>query len=268
MLETLQHPCNSFWTFTYTDEKIPVTSEGIPTLAPEHLTDFIKRLRHHHLPEKLRYFNVGEYGDQTGRPHYHSALFNFPTCERGVTRVNRRGDCCRICDNVREIWGHGLVHAGNLEASSAAYICGYITKKLTRRGDIRLCGKHPEFARMSLKPGIGAGIIPEVASALLSLNLEQLPDVPTSLRTQGGVKPLGRYLTRALRSHTGKNPGAPSTTIQAQQEKLRPLQEAARQTAPKGLYSETVKTLILEANEGKYQRLLSRSKIYKKRGSL
>jgi len=271
MLETKEHPVNSFWTLTYSDENLPTIDNGeaiLQTLQAEDLTLFIKRLRSHHLPEKIRYYGVGEYGDQSGRPHYHLALFNFPTCERGVTTVNRRGHCCDICDRVRDIWGKGLVYAGNLEASSAAYICGYITKKLTRRGDVRLCGRQPEFARMSLKPGIGAMFIPEVASALLDHNLERLPDVPTSLRTNGSVQPLGRYCTRKLRAHIGMSENAPSTTIQAQKEKLLPLQEAARALAPKGLYSETLKSLILEANEGKFQRLKSRQSIYKKRSSL
>lgn len=269
MLEVTQHPVNSFWTLTYSDENMPRTKDNLETLNAEHLTTFIKRLRHHHLPEKLRYFNVGEYGEKSGRPHYHAALFNFPTCERGLTRVNRRGDCCRICDGVREIWGKGLVHSGNLEASSASYICGYITKKLTRRGDGRLNGRDPEFARMSLRPGIGASFIPEAASALITHKLdEQLSDAPTAFRTNGTVQPLGRYLTRSLRMNLGRAPGAPASTIQAQQEKLLPLQEAARLMAPKGLYSETFKSLILEANEGKYQRLVARSKIYKKRDSL
>jgi len=269
MLETLSHPVNSFWTLTYSDENIPLTGENLQTLKPDDLRDFLKRLRYYHEPNKLRYFNVGEYGDQTGRPHYHLALFNFPTCERGLTRVNRRGDCCRICDGVREIWSKGLVYAGNLEASSAAYICGYITKKLTRRGDVRLNGREPEFARMSLKPGIGASFIPEVASALITHNLdERLSDVPTALRTTGRVQPLGRYLTRSLREQTGRPPNAPQATLQAQAEKLRPLQEAAKLEAPKGLYLETFKSKILEANEGKFQRLEARSKLYKKRDSL
>jgi len=269
MLEATQHPDNSFWTLTYSDDKIPLTEDNLQTLVPKHLTDFMKRLRNDVQPVKIRYFNVGEYGEKSGRPHYHLALFNFPTCERGITRTNRRGDCCRVCDNVRKIWGYGLVHAGNLEASSAAYICGYITKKLTRRGDIRLCGRSPEFARMSLKPGIGAGIIPDVASALLTHNLETtLADVPTSLRNSTRVQPLGRYLTRQLRSNIGRVPNAPPETLQAKAAEMLPLQEAARLSAPKGLYSETLKTLVIKEGDEKYKRLLARSKIYKKRDSL
>lgn len=121
---------------------------------------------------------------------------------------------------------------------------------------------------MSLRPGIGAGFMPEVASVLLTHDLEQLPDVPTSLRIGSRVRPLGRYLTRTLRTHVGMAPNAPTSTLEAQQEKLRPLQEAAKTMAPKGLYSETLKSLIIESNEGSYQSTLAKSRIYKKRGTL
>lgn len=269
MLEVTQWPLNSFWTLTYSDDKLPLTEGGLPNLVPKHLTDFMKRLREFYYPNKVRYFNVGEYGETSGRSHYHLALFNFPCCARGCTQPNRRGDCCDICDAISKIWGFGRVHAAALETGSAAYIAGYTTKKMTSKEDSRLCGRHPEFARMSLKPGIGAGILPDVASALLGHNLEDtLTDVPTSLRTQSRVQPLGRYLTRNLRESVGKPPNAPQEKLQELKEKMLPLQEAARLMAPKGTYLETLKSLILEANQGQYSRLEARAKIYKKRGYL
>lgn len=273
MLETTQHPVNSFWTLTYSDENIPLTeTEGEPlaTLRRRHLTDFIKRLRWHHQPEKLRYFNVGEYGDQTERPHYHLALFNFPSCARGITQVDRRGNCCPVCDAVKGIWGFGLVHAGQLETSSAAYIAGYCTKKLTKKDDPRLKGREAEFATMSkMRGGIGVTFMPEVASVLLSHNLDSTEsDVPTSLRHGSSVLPLGRYLTRTLRVQTGMQPNAPQATIEKIQAPLQPLREVAKATAPKGLYSETLKSLILDANEGRYTNMMGREKLRPKKGSI
>jgi len=269
MLECTQHSTNSFWTLTYSDDFVPKTEGGLPTLDTKELTDFMKRLRFDYQPSKLRYFNVGEYGDITQRPHYHLALFAFPPCDRGLTRHDRRGNCCRICDRVRDLWGKGHVYSGQLEDASAAYIAGYVTKKMTSKEDPRCQGRQPEFARMSLKPGIGAGFIPEVASALLSHNLDStLSDVPTSLAHGRSAKPLGRYLTRELRKHIGRPPDAPLSTIQASQEKLRPLQEIARKTAPKGTYSETYKALILSVNEGRYIQLEAKANRSKKRGSL
>lgn len=63
-------------------------------------------------------------------------------------------------------------------------------------------------------------------------------------------------------------PNAPQETLDQREAEMRPVQEMARQIAPKGLYLETVKTLLVEANEGKYQQQLARGKIYKKRDTL
>lgn len=268
-LEASQYKDNSFWTVTYSDDKLPVTDTGQPTLNPKDFTDFLKRLRYYHAPRQLRYYAVGEYGEKTSRPHYHFIGFNFPHCLRGTTVTKRRGTCCDVCSAVESIWGLGAVYSGQVTPASAAYVCGYITKRMTSKKDERLCGRYPEFARMSLRPGIGAGIIADVASALLTHNLETTQeDVPTSLRTGTRVQPLGRYLTRQLRSNVGKAPNAPLSTLQAQRDRLQDLRTLARETAPKGTYSETFKSLILQKNEGKYQRLKAKSKIYKKRDSL
>lgn len=268
MLEATQHDNNSFWTLTYDDAHIPLLESGLQTLNRKHLTDFIKRLREDYQPLKLRYFNVGEYGDQSERPHYHLALFNYPACRRGITQFNRRSNCCSICERVLRIWGSGIVHSGQLENNSAAYIAGYVTKKLTNKDDPRLKGREKEFASMSLKPGIGAGFMDEVASTLLQHSLDQLPDVTTSLAHGGRPRPLGRYLTRRLRERIGMAPEAPQATLQAQKERLQPLRDIARTISPVQGYTETFKGLITTAYEGKYQRLLSKQSLTKKRGSI
>jgi len=120
-----------------------------------------------------------------------------------------------------------------------------------------------------LKPGIGATFMPEVASVLLSHNLHSTQtDVTTSLRQGRSVKPLGRYLTRLLRTNVGKPANAPLETLEAQAAKLFELRQKAQEVAPKGLYLETLKALIIESNEGKYQQYLARERIYKKRAVL
>lgn len=268
MLECTQHDVNSFWTLTYDDAHVPQTNGGLLNLVPRHLTIFLKRLRKDYQPLKLRYFGVGEYGTKTERPHYHLALFNYPHCERGVSSPNRAGYCCSICERVKGVWGSGQVFGGKLEDDSATYLCGYITKSLTKAEDSRLAGRHPEFSRKSLKPGIGAGFIPEVASTLIEHGLDDLPDVPTALRHGGKIRPLGRYLTRKLREQIGKEPGAPESVLSQIQEELQPLREMAKKIAPSGLYRETLKTLILDLNEGRYRQLEARQRLYKKRESI
>lgn len=232
MLEAACHSDNSFVTLTYTDEKLPRLSEklgNLPTLVPSDLQHWLKRLRREIHPLKVRYYATGEYGDVTQRPHYHVALFNFPTCRYNLSSYSKqRSNCCYRCDLVRDTWGFGQVYLGQLTVDSAHYIAGYVTKKLTARDDPKLMGRFPEFGRMSLKPGIGANFVPEIASTLLEHNLEKtLEDVPAALQHGTRQLPLGRYLRRKLREQIGRSPDAPQSTLDKVKEDLRPLREIA-----------------------------------------
>lgn len=201
MLEMNLHSDNSFVTLTYDDEHLP--PDG--SLVPRDMSLFLKRLRKSVSPGKFRFFGVGEYGDISERPHYHLALFGFPVCRRGGTQYFRDGrQCCEVCSQVAFSWGRGRIHIGSLTAHSAQYVAGYVTKKMTRADDIRLNGRHPEFSRQSNRPGIGADFMHEVASSLLAHDLEELSDVPLTLRQGARELPLGRYLRRRLRELTGK----------------------------------------------------------------
>lgn len=261
LLEAAQHHENSFTTLTYSDEHIPDDA----SLHPRHLTLFIKRLRYD-TPYKFRYFACGEYGDTTERPHYHLALFGYPTCQKGLTRPNRDGDCCLICDHMRNTWASGLIYSGQLEPSSAAYIAGYVTKKLTDKSDVRLKGRHPEFARMSLRPAIGLGMMDELASTLMQHRLDQrMIDVPTSLQHGNKKMPLGRYLRRKLRERIGRPQNAPTEIIQSLKEELHPLRQAAYDSAPKGTKEDAFRTSVITQNEGKIIQIEAREQRQRKK---
>ena len=99
---------------------------------------------------------------------------------------------------------------------------------MTAHDDYRLAdGQYPEFSRMSLRPGIGADFMPEVASTLLQHGLDAADDVPTALRHGDYQLPLGRYLRRELRKHVGKSADAPQSVLEALKEEVQPLREAA-----------------------------------------
>lgn len=232
MLEAAQYTDNTFATLTYADEHLPRTLGDLPTLAPEHTRNFLKRLRKSISPIKLRFYLAGEYGDETQRPHYHAALFNIPSCQRGTTgfgMVNPDwSTCCAACKLVGENWGFGKIYLGSLETSSAQYVAGYVTKKMTMRTDPRLRGREPEYSRKSLKPGIGGDAMHEVASTFLQFNLETTQgDVPLTLRHGSRELPLGRYLRRRLRKLIGKDEKTPQQVLDLIKEEMRPVQEAA-----------------------------------------
>lgn len=221
-LEALSHSSSAFITLTYSDEYLPKGG----SLAPEETRDWLKRIRTAVSPHKLRYYLVGEYGDQTWRPHYHVALFGYPICAHGMSRYNReRESCCKACDLVRDTWGRGNIYSGSLGTKSAQYIAGYVTKKMTRFDDPRLqyrmlelgVNLHPEFCRMSLKPGLGADYLHELASTIMEFDLAEMQgDVPSSLRHGSRLLPLGRYLRSKLRVLVGMKDGkAPQETLDA-----------------------------------------------------
>lgn len=66
---------------------------------------------------------------------------------------------------------------------------------------------------MSLKPGIGALAMHNVASEILRLS-SPLTDVPTGLRHGSTIMPLGVYLRRQLRKMVGRDEKAPAEALQ------------------------------------------------------
>jgi len=204
---------------------------------------------------KFRFFAVGEYGDLGGRPHYHAALFGFAPCQGGY---RRKGECqCSQCSIVRETWGYGHVLVGELTIKSARYITGYVAKKMTRTTDPRLRGRVPEFARMSLKPGIGAYAMDDVASDMLAQPTFGTHDVSALGYGKTSV-PLGHYLTRRLRKLRGLSEKCPQEKFDELQKKVYPLRLDARSSEE----NPSFKARLLEASKGERLRAKARRKIY------
>jgi len=184
MLESLKHAKNCFVTLTYSPEELP---EDL-SVSPEDLRNFFKRLRFAVDPVRIRYFAVAEYGDETQRPHYHAAIFGLGSEDS---------------EKIELAWNRGYCSVGTLTKDSAQYVAGYVTKKMTKSDDPRLKGRYPEFARMSLRPGIGAPAVADVAKALSTARgapiLESHSDVPCFLQHGNKQMPLGRYLRGKLR---------------------------------------------------------------------
>lgn len=147
---------------------------------------------------RFRYYAVGEYGDETQRPHYHLALFGVPNCLYGKTRP--RKSCCKNCDTIGSTWGKGNVFLGELTRESAQYIGGYVVKKMNNPDDERLEGRTPEFATMSNKPGLGYGVVDEIAQQCIKYNVKYVPD---SLTHGDKSYPLGTYLRDKIAEKTG-----------------------------------------------------------------
>lgn len=79
-------------TLTYNDFSLPPCG-----LLKEHCQLFMKRLRKRladdGYTENLRFYLAAEYGGNTGRPHYHLLLWNFPSMDYRI-----------MCDYIQDAW--------------------------------------------------------------------------------------------------------------------------------------------------------------------
>lgn len=214
MLETFCHSDSAFVTLTYGDNCWPAwrdPSRGMSfdfsTLVPEDLQLWFKRFRKAIAPTRIRYYACGEYGTENERPHFHAIVFGVPSCAFGRSRYTKtRLSCCFNCDQVRDTWGYGRVHLDLVNERTSAYVAGYVAKGLTTRGgraEAFLKGRHPEFARMSNRPGLGAGSIELMSETLLNnqfarQSIQDAMSVPSVLRCEGKLRPIGRYLKEKL----------------------------------------------------------------------
>lgn len=205
ILESFTHDFNCFVTLTYDRQHI----RGDWSLDPRHVQLFLKRLRKACAPFKLRYYLVGEYGDENLRPHYHLNLFGLSEAVSidgrpfAVVDYSARGP--NVTGGIlRDVWGMGGVHLGEFNHKTAGYCCGYITKSLSDRAIGRVWNRD-EFARVSNRPGLGADAVKIIGASLVRRSNHTLleRDVPNELRFGGRKFALGRYLLGKLREEVG-----------------------------------------------------------------
>lgn len=193
--EASLHDRNCFVTLTFDDYHLPSNQSLDKSVIPA----FMKRLRKKFVPKcpipkvpkddphyadvrkrrkewlfkhGIRAYYCGEYGDKHGRPHYHILLFNFDFDDRRFHKQEKNGSIVYTSKALDRLWwdkelkckiGHAVV--GNVTFNSAAYVAGYIMKKIT--GDMaydhyetydletgEVIHRLPEFGEMSRNPGI------------------------------------------------------------------------------------------------------------------
>ena len=109
--EARSHYGSKFVTLTYSEKYVP------DKVRKCHVQNFFKRLRKAGC--KCKYYAVGEYGGEKGRPHYHIILFG-DVSDRSIRQAwsfyNRR---TRKFDEI------GIVHVGQVNEASVMYCLGY-----------------------------------------------------------------------------------------------------------------------------------------------
>lgn len=166
---------------------------GIPlrpkTLHYADFQDFMKRLRKYatthygsEAAKRISYLVCGEY-TQAGVPHYHALIFGLRMHDlfqvgrsKKIKRHNARYKLYGS-KTLENLWGHGFITIGEVNAHTAAYVAQYTTKKLRdgetdcktydehfycynqrsdgTRTEYYKDGRRKEFMRCSLKKPIG-----------------------------------------------------------------------------------------------------------------
>lgn len=186
-----QREASSFITLTYKTKKLPLNS----SLDYKHWQKFIRSLKKRNKGKKIRYFGVGEYGDNFGRPHFHAILFGhhfddkIPLKGKKVNNLYKSKQLQSAwCSSDQE--PRGYVSVGDVTPESISYVCGYVQKKIygQRQGehykyidtvtgevteipnDNTIFLRSPEKAFMSRRPGIGTDYYDKFHSDMYRLN--------------------------------------------------------------------------------------------------
>ena len=169
MAEAKYHDQNFFLTLTYRDECLPIGLKGNPTLDPDSISKFMKKLRKR-FGDGIKFFSCGEYGGQTFRPHYHMILFGlnlqdcsefFPCVVDGkeilIKKKGKTGQSLLYSQALQECWDNkGEIQIGDVSWDSCCYVARYMMKKQADSEEVyRLLGVEKPFVRMSRRPGIG-----------------------------------------------------------------------------------------------------------------
>lgn len=189
-LERRMHDKAAFVTLTYDPQHIPMDMDLVPQLCKRDCQLFVKRLRKRY-GDGIRYYLCGEYGETYGRPHYHAIIFGVGPEDLDPYWLMYRGKSPE--SPLKTLWGKGLVHVGDCTLESVQYVAGYVTKKISKMSEDSL---EPEFALMSRRPGIGAGMVSAIADTVKAAGLED--KAGAELRMDGRKWPLGRYLLGKL----------------------------------------------------------------------
>lgn len=107
---------NWFITLTLEDENLTWSFDR-PTLSKRDLQLFFKTLRNHNKQMKFKYYAVGEYGENTKRPHYHLLLFD-----------TKEMDSLVMDYMIQDAWKKGFNHVGEVTDNSVRYVAGYLEK--------------------------------------------------------------------------------------------------------------------------------------------
>lgn len=123
-LEASLYKDNCCITLTYNNDFLPSNE----TLVKSDLQKFVKRLRKHLEPVKIRYFACGEYGSLRGRPHYHIIVFNYKPPDLVYFFTDKKGTDVFLSREIQKLWKFGFSSVVDVSLNTAKYCAKYLQK--------------------------------------------------------------------------------------------------------------------------------------------
>lgn len=175
-LEAVYFP-NSSWfvTLTYDDANLPWAFDGfsLPTLRKRDWQLFMKRLRKA-FGVGIRFLACGEYGEKTGRPHYHAVLFGVDFSDLRPFR-NKGSNLYYTSDKMARLWPYGQHLIARYEFHTGAYVAKYL-KKTGESDDAEVDDpREKTFLLASRNPALGKRYFDEHMEEILETDKICLP---------------------------------------------------------------------------------------------
>lgn len=154
MYEASLYKDNCFLTLTFDDKNL--NPKG--SLVKSDFQKFMKRLRKKFPEPRIKFYHCGEYGEKFSRPHHHACLFNFNFPDRTIFK-QKNGNNLYRSKILEDLWPFGYATIGDVTFDSAAYVAGYIQKKINgAMAPDHYQGRVPEYNTMSRGGRNGRGL--------------------------------------------------------------------------------------------------------------
>ena len=278
-MELPYHDNAWFLTLTYDNENVPWSyNQGLGvnkktgeiiienlTLNYEDMQKFWKRLRrymdYHGLTKyettidengkerkvsTTRYYQAGEYGSQTHRPHYHAIVYDLPIKPEELKIYKQKtGFRYYNVDWLTKLWGMGHVVVAPAEWKNMAYTARYTTKKIYGKDAKKYyeeLGVQPERCMMSKNPAIGMKYYEDHKDEIYAKDEIQL-------KNGKRCKP-PRYFDKLFDlEHSNSKPlseaeseGIEDTIVKAESEELKAIKRERRRIANDALFTQLKQT--------------------------
>lgn len=169
--ESRYYESSCFITLTFDDDHLPDRY----SVRKRDVQLYLKRMRKDISPVKIRYFGIGDYGDELYRPHYHLIIFGWEPSLADLQESSRKsGRVYYSSGCVSRWWPFGYNTVGTVTGKS----CTYVTRYLLAKSNDKLPDQLPRFRMMS--KGLG-----------LKYALEHSDEIKRDLVCKTAGKPVG-----------------------------------------------------------------------------